>query len=63
MGGIWRKYNAYFLGLEKKRHIKKSITKLLDDAGNMITNQKDILDKSNNITKRCMHQQTQKNRT
>jgi hypothetical protein len=45
MGGIWRKYNAYLLGLEKKRHIKKSITKLLDDAGNMITNQKDILDK------------------
>jgi hypothetical protein len=45
MGGIWRKYNAYFLGLEKKRHIKKSITKLLDDEGNMITNQRDILDK------------------
>jgi hypothetical protein len=34
-----------FLGLEKKRHIKKSITKLLDDEGNMITNQRDILDK------------------
>ena len=39
------KNNAYFLGLEKKRQIKKSITKLLDDEGNMITNQRDILDK------------------
>jgi hypothetical protein len=45
MGGIWRKYNAYLLGLETKRHIKRSITKLLDDEGNMITNQRDILDK------------------
>ena len=34
-----------FLGLEKKRQIKKSITKLLDDEGNIITNQRDILDK------------------
>ena len=33
MGRIWRKKNnAYFLGLEKKRQIKKSITKLLDDG-------------------------------
>ena len=39
------KNNAYFLGLEKKRQIKKSITKLLDDEGNIITNQRDILDK------------------
>jgi hypothetical protein len=39
------KNNGYFLGLEKKRQIKKSITKLLDDEGNMITNQRDILDK------------------
>ena len=39
------KNNAYFLGLKKKRQIKKSITKLLDDEGNIITNQKDILDK------------------
>jgi hypothetical protein len=46
MGRIWRKKNnAFFLGLEKKRQIKKSITKLLDDEGNMITNQRDILDK------------------
>jgi hypothetical protein len=37
------KNNAYFLGLEKKRQIKKSITKLLDDEGNIITNQRDIL--------------------
>ena len=45
MGRIWRKKNnAYFLGLEKKRQIKKSITKLLDDLRNMITNQRDILD-------------------
>jgi hypothetical protein len=36
---------GYFLGLEKKRQIKKSITKLLDDEGNMITNQRNILDK------------------
>ena len=39
------KNNAYFLGLQKKRQIKKAITKLLDDEGNMITNQRDILDK------------------
>jgi hypothetical protein len=46
MGRIWRKKNnAYFLGLEKKRQIKKSITKLLDDEGIIITNQRDILDK------------------
>ena len=44
MGRIWRKNNAYFLGLEKKRQIKKSITKLLDVEGNIITNQRDILD-------------------
>jgi hypothetical protein len=34
-----------FLGLEKKRQIKNSITKLVDDEGNIITNQRDILDK------------------
>jgi hypothetical protein len=34
------KNNAYFLGLEKKRQIKKSITKLLDGEGNIITNQR-----------------------
>jgi hypothetical protein len=39
------KNNGYFLGLEKKRQFKKSITKLLDDEGNIITNQEDILDK------------------
>ena len=39
------KNNAYFLGLEKKRQIKKSITNLLDDEGNIITNQRDILEK------------------
>ena len=39
------KNNAYFLGLQKKRQIKKEIIKLLDDEGNMITNQRDILDK------------------
>lgn len=44
MGGIWRKNNPYSLGLEKKRQIKKSITKLLDDEGNMITTNRDILD-------------------
>ena len=40
-----KKNNAYFLGLEKKRQIKKSITKLLNDEGIIITNQRDILDK------------------
>jgi hypothetical protein len=39
------KNNCYFLGLEKKRQIKKSITKLLYDEGNIITNQRDILDR------------------
>jgi dynactin complex subunit len=34
-----KKNDAYFLGLEKKRQIKKSITKLLDDEGIIITNQ------------------------
>jgi hypothetical protein len=42
---IGEKINAYFLGLQKKRQLKKSITKLLDDEGNIITNQRDILDK------------------
>jgi hypothetical protein len=36
------KNDVYFLGLEKKRQITKSITKLLDDEGNIITNQRDI---------------------
>ena len=40
-----KKNNAYFIGLEKKRQNKKSITKLLDNEGNIITNQRDILDK------------------
>jgi hypothetical protein len=35
------KNNAYFLGLEKKRQIKKSITQLLDDEGIIITSQRD----------------------
>ena len=57
------KNNAYFLGLEKKRQIKKSITKLLDVEGNIITKQRDILDKIKYSYKSCIHQQTQINRT
>ena len=63
MRGIWRgKNNAHYLDLEKKRQVKMSITKLLDDEGNMITNQRDILDKIKHYYKKLVQQQTQINR-
>ena len=37
------KNNSYFLGLEKKRQIKKSINKIVDKEGNIINDQSEIL--------------------
>ena len=42
---LGEKNNAYFLGLEKQRQVKKSINKLSDDNGNIITDQTDLLNK------------------
>ena len=44
---IWiekgEKNNAYFLGLEKSRQTKKTILKLKDEKGNIVTNQEQII--------------------
>ena len=36
------KSSKYFLNLEKRNNARKSVNKLIDDKGNIITNQKDI---------------------
>ena len=39
------KNNSYFLGLEKKRQVKKSISKLMGDNGEIISDQEKLLNK------------------
>lgn len=40
---LGEKNNSYFLGLEKKRQINKTITKLKNESGEIITDQSDLL--------------------
>jgi hypothetical protein len=40
---LGEKHNSYFLGLEKQRQVKKSISKLLDENNKVIKEQWEIL--------------------
>jgi hypothetical protein len=40
---LGEKNNSYFLGLEKQRQVKKSISKLLDENNKVIKEQGEIL--------------------
>jgi HEPN domain-containing protein len=40
---LGEKNNSYFLGLEKQRQVKKSISKLLDENNKVIKEQREIL--------------------
>jgi hypothetical protein len=48
---LGEKNNSYFLGLEKQRQVRKSISKLLDENNKVIKEQGEILNtiKKNNF--------------